>query len=142
MAINNKVFKYLIEGLQEKKGLFFVLIDPIDHKDLNSCTKIAKIVSENGADAILIGGSIGVQGKLLDDVVKNIKEVINVPVILFPGNIGTISQYADAIYFMSMLNSRSVYWVTTAQMQASLYIKSVNVEPLSVAYCVVEPGGT
>ncbi|MBN1169518.1 geranylgeranylglyceryl/heptaprenylglyceryl phosphate synthase [Candidatus Micrarchaeota archaeon] len=137
-----KVEKYILDELEKKKGLLFALIDPIDYKSLEDAVKTAKNADEGGADIILIGGSTGVQGDVLDTVTKEIKQVVSRPVVLFPGNIGTLTKYADAVYFMSMLNSRNPYWITQAQMLAAPVMKHYGIEPLPVAYTVVEPGGT
>lgn len=137
-----KIEKYIYDELERKKGLFFSLIDPLDYTDLEQAVKTANVLNESGTDAILVGGSTGVQGELLDEITKRIKENVNVPVILFPGNIGTLTKYADAVYFMSMLNSKNTYWITQAQMLAAPIVKQYKVEPLSVGYIVVEPGGT
>ncbi len=137
-----RVDPYIRQKLNDQGGLLFILIDPLDYPDYNTALKTAVVSSEEGADALLIGGSIGVQGELLDNLIRDIKSSVSLPIILFPGNISTISNKADAIYFMSLLNSHSSYWITGAQMQAAFYIKKIGIEPLSVGYCVVEPGGT
>ncbi|NYZ76872.1 geranylgeranylglyceryl/heptaprenylglyceryl phosphate synthase, partial [Candidatus Micrarchaeota archaeon] len=136
------VEKYILEELDRKKALFFALIDPLDYGNLGDAVKTAKNADEAGADVILIGGSTGVQGVVLDEAAKRIKEGVSKPVVLFPGNIGTLTKYADAVYFMSMLNSRNPYWISEAHMLAAPVLKQYGVEPLSVAYLVVEPGGT
>ncbi len=137
-----KVEKYIYEKLEEDKGLLFQVIDPLDYPTLDKAVNTAIAGAENGADAILIGGSIGVQGEVLDYVASHIKDKTNKPIILFPGNIGTVTKYADAIYFMSMLNARNPYWITQAQMLAAPFIKKVGIEPLPVGYIVIYPGGT
>jgi phosphoglycerol geranylgeranyltransferase len=142
MIMEGKVERYIHEGLAIKKGLLFALIDPLDYKSLEDAVKTAKNADEGGADIILIGGSTGVQGSVLDTVAKEIKSAVSSPVVLFPGNIGTLTKYADAVYFMSMLNSRNPYWISGAQMLAAPMVKHYEIEPLPVAYCVVEPGGT
>ena len=140
--MKGKTEKYILEELEKKKGLLFALIDPLDYPSIEEAAKTAVNANEAGADLILIGGSTGVQGEPLDAVAKEIKSKISVPLVLFPGNIGTLTKYADAVYFMSMLNSRSPYWITEAQMLAAPMLKQYKVEPLPVAYLVVEPGGT
>lgn len=137
-----KTERYIHEELAAKKGLLFALIDPLDYKSPQEALKTARNADEGGADIILIGGSTGVQGELLDLVTKGIKESVSVPVILFPGNIGTLTKHADAVYFMSMLNSRNTYWISEAQMLAAPVVKQSGIEPLPVAYVVVDPGGT
>jgi phosphoglycerol geranylgeranyltransferase len=120
----------------------FLVIDPLDHASLNDLLTVVELGYSEGVDAVLVGGSVGVQGELLDNVVLAIKDRIPLPVILFPGNVSTLTPHADAVYFMSMLNARSPYWITGAQMLSSLYIKHVGLEVLNTAYVVVEPGGT
>lgn len=140
--MEGKIERYIHEELATKKGLLFALIDPLDYKSPEDAVKTAKNADEGGADIILIGGSTGVQGEPLDSVAKAIKQNVSHPVVLFPGNIGTLTKYADAVYFMSMLNSRNTYWISEAQMLAAPMVKHYGVEPLPVAYVVVEPGGT
>ena len=137
-----KVEWYIKESIEKKGGLLFAVIDPLDYKHPEHAIKTAHNASEGGADIILVGGSTGVQGELLDNIVKEIKSRVSVPVVLFPGNIATITKYADALYFMSLLNSRNPYWITRAQMLAAPVVKKYGIEALPTGYVVVEPGGT
>jgi phosphoglycerol geranylgeranyltransferase len=137
-----KVKEYLREKLERGERLLFVVIDPEDHPSMEHIEKTAKLAEENKGDAIVVGGSTGVQGDLLEEAVKRIKENVSLPVILFPGNVGTITRKADAIYFMSLLNSRNVYWITRAQLVAAPVIYRERLEALPTAYLVFEPGGT
>jgi len=141
MAVG-KIEKYILEELQKKKGLLFALIDPLDYKTPEDAILTAKNADEADADVILIGGSMGVEGEPLDIVAKRIKETVSKPVVLFPGNVGTLTKYADAVYFMSLLNSRNTYWIAEAQMLAAPMVKQYGIEPLPAAYVVVDPGGT
>ena len=138
----NKIEKYLYQKKEEDGALFIGLIDPLDYKSPEHAISAAAKTANSGSDIVLVGGSIGVQGDILDSVVIGIKEKVDVPVVIFPGNIATISKHADAIYFMSLLNSRDPYWITLAQTLSAPTIKSLGIEPLAVGYIVVEPGGT
>ncbi|MEM4554336.1 MAG: geranylgeranylglyceryl/heptaprenylglyceryl phosphate synthase [Candidatus Anstonellaceae archaeon] len=140
--MEGKVERYIKDELARKGGLLFALIDPVDYKSSQLAAQAGISAAEAGADVVLVGGSIGAQGELLDSVCKMIKEKSSVPVVLFPGNIATVSKYADALYFMSLLNSRNPYWISQAQMLAAPIIKRMGLEALPVGYIVVEPGGT
>ncbi len=135
-----KVETYLKEHISTYGAIHLSLIDPFEQRP-EEAAKIAYAAYEGGTDAILVGGSVGAQGEILDLTVKMIKEKVDLPVILFPGNVGTISQYADAIYFMTMMNSRDPYFIMKAQILGSLLIKRFNLEPIPVAYIILEPGG-
>lgn len=137
-----KVEKYINEKITSDGAILSVIIDPVDYATPQAAIKTGIAAYKTGCDIIAVGGSIGAQGELLDGVTKRIKEASNVPVVLFPGNIATISRYADAIYFMSLLNSRNPYWISQAQTLAAPLIKKFKIEALPVGYIVVEPGGT
>lgn len=136
------VEKYIIDGIAQKGGLLFALIDPVDYPSPENAIASGVKACEGGADIILVGGSVGAQGELLDTVTRGIKEKANVPIVLFPGNISTITKYADAVYFMSLLNSRNPYWISQAQMLAAPVVKRMKIEALPVGYIVISPGGT
>ncbi len=139
---SGKVEIYINEQLESKGALLFSLIDPVDYRDEKSAVKTAKDSVRGGADVVLIGGSVGVQGSMLDSVAKSIKEEIDVPLVLFPNNNSTITTYADAIYFISLLNSRNPYFHTQAQLLAAPVLRAANIEPLPMGYILISPGGT
>ena len=142
VILMGKTEEYIKVGMAEKGGLLFALIDPVDYGSPKEAVSAGLASSEAGADIILIGGSMGAQGELLDSVAKGIKDKSSVPVVLFPGNISTLTKHADAVYFMSLLNSRNPYWISQAQMLAAPTVKRMGVEALPVGYIVIEPGGT
>ncbi len=134
-----KVERYILEKIKDDGAILLSLIDP-DKQPLEKGAKMAEISYEAGADVILVGGSIGAQGLLLDKTTKMIRDVVDIPIVLFPGNIGTITPYADAMLFMYLLNSRDIYWLSTAQIQGAPVVKRVGLEVIPTAYIVLEPG--
>lgn len=130
---------YLNETLKEHK-LHFTLIDP-DEQTSQEAVEIAKQAKKARSDAILVGGSITDQEDL-NITVKSIKEEVDLPVILFPGNISGVSKYADALLFMSLLNSTNPYWITGAQALSAPSIKKMGIETIPMGYLIIEPGGT
>ncbi|MFN4133517.1 MAG: geranylgeranylglyceryl/heptaprenylglyceryl phosphate synthase, partial [Candidatus Hadarchaeales archaeon] len=117
------------------------LIDPAKQKP-NVAGEIAKDAEIVGTDGIMVGGSTKATGEILDDTILAIKHSSKLPVILFPAGESGISHYADAIFFMSMLNSRDPYFITRAQMRGAPLVKKFGLEPIPMAYLLIEPGGT
>ena len=142
MTSIGKTEKYINDEIARKGGLLFALIDPVDYKSPKEAISAGHQACEGGADILLIGGSMGAQGELLDTVTKGIKDNCHVPIVLFPGNISTLTKYADAVYFMTLLNSRNPYWISEAQMLAAHTVKMMGIEALPVGYIVIAPGGT
>lgn len=134
-----KVYKKILEKIEQDQGLTFMQLDPPNYEP-GMCGKIARIAEENGLDAFAVGGSVGAQGKALNESLKEIKKNSSLPTIIFPGNIATLSRHADALYFMSMLNSNDPYWITGAQIGASLPVKQLGLEVIPTSYIIVEPG--
>ena len=134
-----KVGRYIRKKIKEDGALLFALIDP-DKQPMEKGAKMAEIAYECGVDLILVGGSIGAQGIILDKTTKMIRDKVDIPIVLFPGNIGTITPYADAIEFMFLINSSDVYWLSTAQIQSAPVIKKIGLEVIPSAYIIIEPG--
>lgn len=135
-----EVFDYITEKLTKEK-LHFSLIDPED-ADLATLPEVAAAIKQAGSDAIMVGGSSSAEGALNDKTIQLIKKGTDLPVIIFPGGWGAVSQYADAIFFMSILNSRNPYFITKAQALGAKAVKQFQVEPIPMGYLVVEPGET
>ena len=127
------------EILKEHK-IHLTLIDP-DEQSPEEAVKIAKAALKAGSDGIMIGGST-VEGDQVDSTCKALSESIDKPIVIFPGNTSSVSKYADAIFFMSYLNSTNPYWIIGAQSLASMSVKKSGIETISMGYLVVEPGGT
>ncbi|MEM2250514.1 MAG: geranylgeranylglyceryl/heptaprenylglyceryl phosphate synthase [Candidatus Hadarchaeales archaeon] len=136
-----KVENYLRRVIKRDGAAHLTLIDPAKQ----SPGEAAYIVSEAdraGTDGIMVGGSTGAFGRLLDDTILEIKKVTDLPVILFPASERGISRYADAIFFMSMLNSQDPYFITGAQVRGAPIVRKFGLESIPMGYLVVEPGGT
>ena len=117
------------------------LIDP-EKVTVDAAVKVALSSKNSGTAAIMIGGSTFVSQTHLDEVVKAIKETVNLPTILFPNNVTGISSHADAIWFMSLLNSVDPYFLIGAQILGAPLVKKFKIEPLSMGYVIVGEGGT
>lgn len=133
------VFDEIAKKLQNEK-LHFTLIDP-DKQSPQEAGKLAKSAEIMGSDAIMVGGSSSTVIISIDDTVKEIKKNCNIPVILFPYSHAAISGRADAVFFMSLLNSRRTEYIIDEQVKGAPIIKSFGLEPISMAYIMIESGG-
>jgi len=135
-----KIERYLLRSIREKGSIFIPLIDP-EEVTSESASLIAEEGEKAGASAIMVGGSTLVSAEYLDEIVKSIKKSVNIPIILFPNNITGISRYADAIWFMSLLNSADPYFIIGAQVLAAPLIKKLRIEPIPLGYMILGEGG-
>jgi phosphoglycerol geranylgeranyltransferase len=126
----------------KKRGTIIAgLIDPEDFTP-KEAARVAGAVQAAGGSLILVGGSTAANQKQLDDVVIQIKKNITLPVILFPGNITGVSQYADALLFTSLLNSSNPYFIIGAQALGAIQVSKYRLEAIPMGYLVVGQGST
>jgi len=124
-----------------KRKLHFSLLDP-DKQKPEVAGSIAKTAEEAGSSAIMVGGSTLISQEQVDETVKAIKDNSKLPVILFPSGAKFLSKYADAVFFMSLLNSRKLEFVIREHVKGAPFVKYSGIEPISMGYIIVEPGMT
>jgi phosphoglycerol geranylgeranyltransferase len=135
------VENYLLERIKAEGSIHITLVDP-EKVTPPQASRIAEKSKASGTTAIMVGGSTFVSQAHLDDIVKAIKHAVDIPTILFPNNITGISAHADAIWFMSLLNSVDPYFLIGAQILGAPLVKKFGLEPISMGYVIVGEGGT
>lgn len=135
------VEKYLLEKIESEGAIHITLIDP-EKATPPRASRIARKAKSSGTSAIMIGGSTFVSTTHLDNVVKVVKRTVRIPVILFPNNVTGISRHADAIWFMSLLNSVDPYFLIGAQILGAPLVKKYGLEPIPLGYIIIGDGGT
>ena len=132
----------LLAGAVAERGAgHLTLIDP-DSQSPRQAAAMALAAAKGGTDAIMVGGSVGAAGILLHETVREIKEKTDLPVILFPSSVAGLCENADAVFFMSLLNSRSPAYIVENQALGAPLILRYGLEPIPMAYIIIEPGGT
>lgn len=134
------VREYLDKIISGEGAAHLTLIDP-DEQDPEKAGRMASSAESAGTDGIMVGGSTSAEGKVLDETIAEIKGETDIPTILFPASAGGVSEGADAIFFMSLLNSKDPLFITRAQKEGAPLVKRFGLEPISMAYLIVEPGG-
>lgn len=139
--MTGRVERYLLDKIQKDGAIHITLIDP-EKVSSQSASRTAKEAEAAETAALMVGGSTVVSTTTLDKVVKAVKKVVEIPVILFPNNITGISKHADAIWFMSLLNSLDPYFIIGAQVLGAPLIKKFGLEVIPLGYMVVGEGAT
>jgi phosphoglycerol geranylgeranyltransferase len=134
-----KTEKYILEQIKKRGTIHFTLVDP-DKSSGYDCASIAVEAEKGGSSAIMIGGSTLASQTDLDDAVKRIKSKVKIPVILFPNGPIGVSRYADAVWFMSLLNSQNPYYFIDAQMLSAPIVKQYKLEAMPMGYIIAGEG--
>lgn len=137
--MKRRVHHYLKRSLRWS-SLHFTLLDPEKQPPERAGT-MARAAQEAGSHAILVGGSTGVTGHLVNETVRQIKQRVSIPVVLFPHGADGLSPHADAVLYMTLLNSANPRFIIEEQVEAAERVSEMGLEAIPMGYVVVAPGG-
>jgi putative glycerol-1-phosphate prenyltransferase len=135
--MEQKTFKKLLKIIKYNSALL-CLIDP-DKLEIKQAGETAHLYEENGADAILIGGSLMMRNRFCDTIIE-IKKHIKIPLIIFPGIFNFVSPDADAILMLNMISSRNPDVLINEQVRCAPLIYQAKLESIPTAYMLIESG--
>jgi len=136
----SRVEQLIQERIRKEGCIHMTLLDP-EKKSGYDCAVIARDAEAGGTAAIMVGGSTVASGVEMEDVVKRIKANVRIPVIIFPNNIASITGAADAMWFMSLLNSANTYYLIDSQAIGAPMVKKLGLETMPMGYIIVGYGG-
>lgn len=125
------------DNVNSKKKSLAILIDP----DKFDKIKFGTIDSLNLSkiDFIFIGGSLIITQKT-QQVVNKLKEIFNVPIVMFPGNAIHICNGIDGILFLSLISGRNPDYLIGQQVIAAPMLKNSGVEIIPTGYMLIDGG--
>ena len=132
------VFDKLTKVVKDKGAGFIILIDP-DRKNDKKLETLVENANRSGVDAIFVGGSLMMDGGYHDRVAR-IKNVAKIPVIFFPGGVGQINEYYDAMLFMSVISGRNPHYLIGEQVIAAPIVKDLALEAIPTGYMLLDGG--
>jgi putative glycerol-1-phosphate prenyltransferase len=136
-----KILEILQARHDQGKKSIAVLIDPDKADDPSKLMGLINLATENCVDFFFIGGSL-VTTANLSEVVRTVKENVNIPVILFPGSSLHIDPSADAILFLSLISGRNPDLLIGQHVQAAPILKNSRMEVIPTGYILVNSGKT
>ncbi|HTP56438.1 MAG TPA: geranylgeranylglyceryl/heptaprenylglyceryl phosphate synthase [Thermoplasmata archaeon] len=127
--------------LEQLRGgpIHFTLIDP-EKSPGTAAADVARNAVELGTHAILLGGSTGISPDGMGAAAKAVKRAVDVPVVIFPEGPSSLTPAADAVLFMSLLNSRNLNLVIRAHARSAPLVRTMGLEPIPMGYLIVAPG--
>jgi phosphoglycerol geranylgeranyltransferase len=135
--------KYILEFIQKatvkNEKLLAILLDP-DKTSLDKLPEISSRIDTLNANFIFVGGSF-VENQLTDLFVKTIKKHTNLPVVLFPGDFSQLTNFADALLFLSLLSGRNPEYLIEQQIKSVPFLKNSSLEIIPTGYILID-GGT
>jgi len=140
MTAKGSTLAWMEERMAGTGALYFVLLDP-DRFEPDENARLARAAVDGGADAIFVGGSLSLAGRS-DETVRAVKSAIEAPVVIFPGDTGFVSRWADAVLFLSLISGRNAHFLIGEHVRAAPLLRDSGLEPIPTAYMLVEGGAT
>lgn len=132
------IYKDILKAKSEHAKLLAILLDP-DKIVLDDLSDLILKINQSPASHIFIGGS-QVTTTIIDQLVVQIKQNSNLPIVLFPGNPSQISDEAEAILFLSLISGRNPDYLIEHQVNAVPILKQTDLEIISTGYILIESG--
>jgi phosphoglycerol geranylgeranyltransferase len=140
MAEETGVLDTLRRRIDSGTSIYAVLLDP-DRLPPPDNVEIARLSADAGVDVLLVGGSLSLKGRS-EETIAAIKRVVDLPVVIFPGDAGFVAPSADAILFLSLISGRNPQYLIGEHVRAAPLLKEIGLEPIPTAYMLVEGGRT
>jgi phosphoglycerol geranylgeranyltransferase len=133
------VLSTLKDRCNSRKKSIAVLLDPDKIEDPSRILPLINLASENCVDFFFVGGSL-VTTTNLSEIVRRIKENVNIPVVLFPGNTMQIDSSADALLFLSLISGRNPELLIGQHVVSAPIIRNTRLEVVPTGYMLVNSG--
>jgi putative glycerol-1-phosphate prenyltransferase len=133
------VLTSLHERRQRGKKSIAVLVDPDKVEDPARLTQLINLASENCIDYFFVGGSL-ITTSNLAQIVRQIKDHVKIPVVLFPGNSMQIEPTADALLFLSLISGRNPELLIGQHVVAAPIIRNTKLEVIPTGYMLINSG--
>jgi phosphoglycerol geranylgeranyltransferase len=141
LSVPGKIEKFLLEKIKQEHTIHLALIDPEEVTQEEASAIVSELVNM-GSAGVMVGGSTLASTSQLDEVLSSLRGKTDLPVILFPNSVTAISRYADAIFFMSLLNSNNPMFITGFQAMGAPMVRRYNLEAIPLGYVIVGEGST
>lgn len=136
--MKDNVLKDIQKAYLSNQKKLVILLDP-DKTKIANLPSVIKRIHQLEADFIFVGGSLLFKN-VVDAFLLQIKELTDLPVVLFPGSTLQISNNADAILFLQLLSGRNPEFLIGNQVVAAPLLRQSNLEVISTGYLLVESG--
>ena len=93
----------------------------------------------NRVDLVLVGSSVLTEIRV-QDFCDKLKSVLQVPIVLFPGNSNQVCDSADGILFTSLISGRNAEFLISQQVVGAPLIKKAGLEVIGTGYMLIESG--
>ncbi|HIO16207.1 MAG TPA: geranylgeranylglyceryl/heptaprenylglyceryl phosphate synthase, partial [Flavobacteriales bacterium] len=123
-----------LEGLEVDRLVgrkrFAVLLDPDKTPKGDALDKWIQEIDDSNASDIFVGGSHLSYGNTAE-IVERVKNITQLPVIIFPGSPDQICEDADALLLLSLVSGRNADLLIGKHVEAAPKLMAMNLETVA-----------
>ncbi len=134
----NSTYHQIIKSIAEGQKGLAVLIDP-DKMMLENVPDFVQKLNASIATYIFVGGS-SVDDFATEALVIEIKKHTQLPIVLFPGDVTQITDYAHAILFLSLISGTNPEYLIGKHIDAVSKLKHSNLDVIPTGYILIANG--
>jgi geranylgeranylglyceryl phosphate synthase family protein len=128
-----------LDLLRDRRGLA-VLVDPAT-TDASDAATLAAAAAAAGAAALLIGGSYGVEPRIVEVARALRRGAPALPLLQFPATAAQLVSDVDAVLLLSLVSGRNAQYLIEEHVRAvGFFAEHPQVAALSTAYLLVDSG--
>lgn len=137
----DRIYNFLLGKKSKGQKSFAILIDPDRTFNPGKLKQIARLALQSRPDLILVGGSYFLENNM-EKCILLLKDLCDIPVVLFPGHISHINYKADALLFLSLISGRNPEYLIGQHVIAAPGLKASGMEIIPTGYVLVDGGCT
>lgn len=128
----------LIDQLS-KPNQIAILIDPEKCQSREHIKTLIDKIHFSGVHFVFIGGST-VSEREFSETITIVREFIKIPLIIFPGSAGQVSDKADGILLLNLISGKNPDFLIGHHIQAAEKIIDSGIEVISTSYLLIDGG--
>lgn len=115
-----------------------LLIDP-DKTKGEKLLEVTQLINEAKPDFLLVGGSLLSENNF-ESCIQILKKSTEIPLLIFPGDNGQLSKFADALMLLSVISSRNAELLIGQHVRAAFKIRETGIEVIPTGYMLFDGG--
>jgi geranylgeranylglyceryl phosphate synthase family protein len=113
-----------------------VLLDPQDAPSGAERIELLARIARSAATDVLVGGSLVTDGDT-EQLVRDAKDLLAQPVVLFPGSPSQVSPGADALLFLSLISGRNADLLIGRHVEAAPRVAALRLHTVPTGYMLL-----
>jgi phosphoglycerol geranylgeranyltransferase len=134
----SNLYKLQLRKKSSGQKSFAVLLDP-DNLPARDCPEVIRLCNRHHVDYLFVGGSLVTKDEQ-SALIRQLKQLTDIPVLLFPSSSLHIDAQADGILLLSLISGRNPELLIGQHVLAAPLLQASQLTILPTGYMLVESG--